>query len=180
MCARRPQLTHANSTNGVDIAATHNTSNGSSPFASMVARSCPKPILMPRRSRQGSLANHDELTVFVPPHELAASSLLDPTNVSRGHACGGTEGPARAVRKPPSSCSSLCQQSVHTCKAHTAPSPCACCRLNRCPTACAARAVPPSGCALVCCAAPASWRGTQRHSSLRPQPPASGSDMGTR
>lgn len=36
----------------------------------------------PRRSRQGSLANHDELSVFVPPHELTASSLLDPTNVS--------------------------------------------------------------------------------------------------
>jgi hypothetical protein len=63
-------------------AANTNSSSNSSPFVGMVARSCPKPIVMPRRSRQGSLAHHDELSVFVPPHELAASSLLDPTNVS--------------------------------------------------------------------------------------------------
>jgi hypothetical protein len=104
MPARRPQLTHANSTNGVDIAATHHASNGSSPFGGMVARSCPKPILMPRRSRQGSLANHDELTVFVPPHELAASSLLDPTNVS-----------SRQALMPLHVLQGYCQQSVFGC-----------------------------------------------------------------
>lgn len=120
MCARRPQLTHANSTNGVNIAATHNTSNDSSPFAGMVARSCPKPILMPRRSRQGSLANHDELTVFVPPHELAASSLLDPTNVSRGHACGGTgtcpccKETAIVLQPLPAECSHAARDQAHT------------------------------------------------------------------
>jgi hypothetical protein len=78
----RPALVHSNSTNGVDISAANTNSSNNSPYSGMVARSCPKPILMPRRSRQGSLANHDELSVFVPPHELAASSLLDPTNVS--------------------------------------------------------------------------------------------------
>lgn len=125
MCARRPQLTHSNSTNGVDIAATQHTSNGSSPFAGMVARSCPKPILMPRRSRQGSLANHDELTVFVPPHELAASSLLDPTNVSRGHACGGT-GTYACCKE-----TAIVLQSVDIPRGTrlTLP-PCSCCRLN--------------------------------------------------
>lgn len=84
----RPSLAHTTSISGVEISGANSSSNNSSPFAvGMVARSCPKPIVMPRRSRQGSLANHDELSVFVPPHELAASSLLDPTNVRACSCC---------------------------------------------------------------------------------------------
>lgn len=74
---------NSSSISGMDIAAAaqHHNSAATGAFpANMVARSCPKPILMSRRSRQGSLTtNQDELTVFIPPHEL---SLLDPASVS--------------------------------------------------------------------------------------------------
>lgn len=72
-------MTH--SASSMDIAG-HN-SDSTAPFGGVMARSCPKPIVMPRRSRRGSLTtNQEELTVFVPPHEIVASSLMDPTNVS--------------------------------------------------------------------------------------------------
>lgn len=54
----------------------------SNPFP-QIARSCPKPIAMPRNLRQNSLPqDQDELQVFIPPHELAATSLMDPSCVS--------------------------------------------------------------------------------------------------
>lgn len=54
----------------------------SNPFPQL-ARSCPKPINMPRKmSHNSSVQDQDELSVFIPPHELAASSLMDPSYVA--------------------------------------------------------------------------------------------------
>jgi len=62
------------SSSSLEIAGAN--SSTTSPFPGMMARSCPKPILMPRRSRQGTInANQDELSVFVPPHELSSSHV---------------------------------------------------------------------------------------------------------
>ncbi len=51
---------------------------------------------MPRKGRRGSLpSDHDDLSVFVPPHELAASSLMDPSCVSGSGGWEGSKGHGR-------------------------------------------------------------------------------------
>ncbi|KAF8069645.1 INPP5B [Scenedesmus sp. PABB004] len=69
---------------GGGVAIPHRSGSGSFSYAAPanMARSCPKPIIMARRSRPGAFVEGDELPVFVPPHELTASSLMDPSNVA--------------------------------------------------------------------------------------------------
>lgn len=70
---------------GVAIPRQHSLQS-SNPFSGSnfhLARSCPKPIVMKAKSRQPSFQQEDDLDLFIPPHELAASSLMDPANVSK-------------------------------------------------------------------------------------------------